>query len=169
MRIGGKGERKRDERGEGETRTHFGIFAPPALKQEEDVVLGWDSRRERHTFVGEIAGFSLMLTPTQHNLITQVASILRALGGAGAECVCAPSFAGAAHVDPAVPPHPPKEKDRTTSLGSEQEGGLVWSQRREKAAEYREVAARDQKERKCAGVRHTRYGGPVKLCRKNPG
>jgi hypothetical protein len=58
----GKGKRTaRDDRGEGEAeaepRTHFGIFATRALKQGEEIVVGWewDDGNAVHR-VGEVAG-----------------------------------------------------------------------------------------------------------------
>ncbi|KAJ7079903.1 hypothetical protein C8R44DRAFT_895581 [Mycena epipterygia] len=97
---------------EAEARTHFGIFATRALRAGEEVVVGWewDDANAVHR-VGEVAaGLPATPTPTQRQLVAQLANILHALGGEGAGCACAGNtsprpnpIAGPSTAHPAVP------------------------------------------------------------------
>ncbi|KAF7325281.1 hypothetical protein MVEN_02639900 [Mycena venus] len=77
--------REDDRADDAEARTHFGIFATRALKQGEEIVVGWewDDANAVHR-VAEVAGLDglpIPPTPTQRHLISQLANILHALGG----------------------------------------------------------------------------------------
>ncbi|KAF8146117.1 hypothetical protein K438DRAFT_1870402 [Mycena galopus ATCC 62051] len=79
--------REREMHEEGEPRPHFGIFATRALRQGEEIVVGWEwyDANAVHR-VGEVAGNGgspILLTPTQRHLIAQPANILHARRGSG--------------------------------------------------------------------------------------
>ncbi|KAF7364481.1 hypothetical protein MSAN_01109600 [Mycena sanguinolenta] len=121
----GKDKDAEGSAGDGEEpRTHFGIFATRALKQGEEIVVGWewDDANAVHR-IGEVAsgpapqlGTTSAPTPRQRDLIAQLANILHALGGAGTECACALSSS--------LSERPPRKDKDGQEVGKESaEGG----------------------------------------------
>ncbi|KAJ7714906.1 hypothetical protein B0H16DRAFT_511893 [Mycena metata] len=137
---GRDGERRGEGEGEGgggedECRTHFGIFATRALREGEEIVVGWewDDANAMHR-VGEVAGVNGVglpsaPTPAQRHLIAQLANILHTLGSS--ECACTPASSTSTPAAPALPSlpppstRPPVSKGRRTTPGSERERSSV--------------------------------------------
>ncbi|KAJ7738618.1 hypothetical protein B0H16DRAFT_1379172, partial [Mycena metata] len=114
-RVGRDGERVREVDGgdgEDECRTHFGTFATRALKEREEIVIGWewDDANAVHR-VREVAGvhgvgrLPSASTPAQCHVIAQLANILHTLGSS--ECACTPASSISTAAAPAPPSVPP--------------------------------------------------------------
>ncbi|KAJ7633760.1 hypothetical protein B0H17DRAFT_511418 [Mycena rosella] len=132
----GRGKMRDDDRADdAEARTHLGIFATRALKQAEEIVVGWewDDANAVHR-VDEVAGLDglpIPPTPTQRHLIAQLANILHALGETGVGCACAPSTATATPAAPAHVPLTAKEKERRVTPGIESRPTVVSADKEE--------------------------------------